>query len=450
MSNLLGGNMNIDVNINLLDFFSKQEIEDTARKHNFVIRESPIDGFTMLLTFTIGLLETKNTTLIKLVTFLNNVSSNEVSPQALDKRISEAATNFLFECLEKVMSFSIKKVDINNELISNFSHIYIIDSSNFSLNKELKDDFKGFGGSASAATLRIQFIFDYMSGKIYLDIGDVKTTDAKTLEKIIDKNYLNTEGNALFLQDLGYYKLGTFEKIITTNNFFISKIKKNTKIFDLENNEIDFQKIMKSNNKIDMKVKICGVEFRLVGNKLSDDIANRKIREARIEAKKNGKTLSKRDIIFLSWGFYITNLSDEYSFETIYTLYRIRWQIELIFKCWKSILQMHTIQYVRKKERILCEIYGKLIVAIIISGHYYYLKSYYAEDFSYNKVLSFFSVIPTIWAMKIIMGKSEHKIFLVRLTNQILRFCKKNKQKNKLSIDILLSRLSKKEVRNNA
>ena len=62
---------------------------------------------------------------------------------------------------------------------------------------------------------------------------------------------------------------------------------------------------------------------------------------------------------------YITNIgADQLTPEQITVIARIRWQIELMFKCFKSIGKVHTSRS-EKPYRILCEVYAKLIVALI-------------------------------------------------------------------------------------
>ncbi len=62
----------------------------------------------------------------------------------------------------------------------------------------------------------------------------------------------------------------------------------------------------------------------------------------------------------------ITNLSkEEYSKEQIYPIYSLRWQIELEFKNWKSILEIDESHRKLKKERIEAHFYGKLINILV-------------------------------------------------------------------------------------
>ncbi|MEW4154607.1 transposase, partial [Bacillus thuringiensis] len=52
--------------------------------------------------------------------------------------------------------------------------------------------------------------------------------------------------------------------------------------------------------------------------------------------------------------------------EAIHDFYSLRWQIEIIFKTWKSIFHIHSNTNV-KKERLECHIYGKLIALLLSS-----------------------------------------------------------------------------------
>ncbi len=43
--------------------------------------------------------------------------------------------------------------------------------------------------------------------------------------------------------------------------------------------------------------------------------------------------------------------------EKIYDLYSLRWQIELLFKIWKSWFRIHRCKSI-KQERLECHLYG--------------------------------------------------------------------------------------------
>ena len=67
------------------------------------------------------------------------------------------------------------------------------------------------------------------------------------------------------------------------------------------------------------------------------------------------------------WNRYtvvVTSLSDEISFKQIFELYRMRWQIELVFKRFKSIFGGRKFT-ARKADAVKAWFYGKLLLAVI-------------------------------------------------------------------------------------
>jgi transposase len=50
-----------------------------------------------------------------------------------------------------------------------------------------------------------------------------------------------------------------------------------------------------------------------------------------------------------------------------FTPFSAGWQIEIIFKTWKSLFQIHHWQTI-KKERLECHVYGRLIAIFICSS----------------------------------------------------------------------------------
>jgi hypothetical protein len=59
-------------------------------------------------------------------------------------------------------------------------------------------------------------------------------------------------------------------------------------------------------------------------------------------------------------------------------IYRLRWQVELAFRNWKSLLKINVLKAI-KSERIKCIIYGRLITIIVLAMISAY-AFWYAED----------------------------------------------------------------------
>lgn len=73
-------------------------------------------------------------------------------------------------------------------------------------------------------------------------------------------------------------------------------------------------------------------------------------------------------IELLGVSLYITNVSEDVlNAKQVHEFYSLRWQVEIVFKTWKSIFKIHSIKPV-KLARFQCQLYGKLIQMLICSS----------------------------------------------------------------------------------
>ena len=101
-----------------------------------------------------------------------------------------------------------------------------------------------------------------------------------------------------------------------------------------------------------------------------------------------------------------------YPKEQIYPIYSLRWQIELEFKNWKSILEIDESGRKLKKERIEAHFYGKLINIGLAS--FFWVKTIILpflpiKSIIFNKIVPFtlFSKT-TVYESKIALLKMTH------------------------------------------
>ena len=99
---------------------------------------------------------------------------------------------------------------------------------------------------------------------------------------------------------------------------------------------------------------------RVIIHRLTKEQTEKRLKE---QAKKEGR----RKRVEGGDG-YITRLSTE-NVPTghIHDLYSLRWQIEILFKTWKSFFQIDRCKEI-KKERLECHLYGKLISILLCSS----------------------------------------------------------------------------------
>ena len=428
--------------VNVQQYFSRTDIEQLARACGFVERKSPITGFKFLLTLTTGQFNTPDGSLAQLAAFLSVVCKTDVSPQALDERLSIAAMAFMRCCLDKAFAMATLPRRFVGCAMAAFDHVYIIDSTNFEIHPSLREIFKGSSGSGSTASMRIQLVLDYLTGRLYLQIGDTKLCDAPTLQRIVENHELDVSGRCLFLSDLGYFKIATFKSLKENNLHFLSKLMFGVTLHDEMGKSLNLQAVLKKEpDSFDMVVTIEGQTYRLVGKRLPDDVVSRRLRKANRKAqKKCGGNGAVTDDYrrFARYAIFLTSLPAIYRMETLYTLYRIRWQIELVFKTWKSILIIHKIRSART-ERLMCEVYGKLILAAISA-----MIAARVEAMQDTIVVSLYRTMKHLHAVAlylaaaIMQGGTVLNAFIAKLIREIARLCRKHQQKNHPPIETLL------------
>lgn len=428
------------VEVNIARFFDLDEVETMARQSGFVERRSPVTGIRFLLTFTTGLLNTPDGTLAQLAAFLGATGGATVSPQAVDERINSMAREFMGACLGRALKMSASIPRGTSGALDRFDHVYVIDSTNFKLHPALAPCFRGCGGGASAAAMRIQFVFDYRTGIMHVEIGDVRLSDTATLARLIEAKTLPMDGVCLFLADLGYFKVTTFASIHRqSDHHFLSKLQFGTKFTNPDGTELDLPRLLKkAPDQFDLTVMMGGTVCRLVGKRLPDKVVNRKIRKANEAARAKSRPISDLYRLFLHYALFVTSLPAEYGMTQLFALYRIRWQVELTFKVWKSILAIHCIRSARP-ERVFCEVYGKLIVAVLVNSlcaaAWAFLDGLAVSP---HKVARHVRAVATNWALAIMADIAKHRAFLKTLSRVLARFCRKTRQKSKPTIEEII------------
>ena len=100
--------------------------------------------------------------------------------------------------------------------------------------------------------------------------------------------------------------------------------------------------------------------------KVPEQQAQRRRAKMKATAQNNGYTASAASLALCDWNIMITNVPETtLNFEEVYLLYRLRWQIECLFKLWKLHGRLDKSRS-QKPYRILCEFYSKLLVVLVL------------------------------------------------------------------------------------
>ncbi len=335
----------------------------------------------------------------------------EYSKQSLHERFNKNALVFLKMALEELLDKQLHSKQLSLPNLKGFNRILIKDSTSFQIDESLSKYYPGSGGSGSSASVRIQFEYDILSGNINdLSVTAFNDQDSKDSIATIEL----TEKGDLIIRDLAYMSFDVLRFIAENDRFFLCRANTNAYLYefiDEKYSKIDFAKITKYMRKhkiksVEKEVYYGSIKLkvRLILHLLPQEEINKRIRNAKKNNIKRGGdgNLSKEHKAKISLNLFITNVDEKLiPLEDVWHLYRLRWQIELVFKIWKSICDIEKVKKV-KQHRFECYIYAKLI--IIVLGWQVLWKIAITLFYKEGKALSI------IKAAKTLLGRQINKL----------------------------------------
>ncbi|GJL60976.1 MAG: IS4 family transposase [Nitrospirales bacterium] len=295
--------------------------------------------------------------------------ASRISREALHQRFTASATAFLRHCLHTVLRHKLQTVPIRTKLLQPFARVLLVDSSSWDVSEKLGAVLPGSGGNASTANCKLQTAYDYKQGEL--------TFLADTAGTVPDNRYtdhlpalVNTTDLLLF--DQGYFKLATLNALTAKGACFLTRLFLDTTVHDGQTSErLDLGQVLRTapGPTFERQVRLgqgpnhthaC----RLVGLRVPAQVAQARRRRFKAHARRQGRTGSPRHVAMCDWTLLITNVPESWlPLDMVRALYTLRWQIELLFKQFKSILRVHQ-SMTGNIHRLRCELYGKLITAV--------------------------------------------------------------------------------------
>ncbi len=358
-----------ELSVEITKLLSEESINKLAKETGFTIKESgKLTGFMFLDMLLFTHFNHKKLSLNDMSVQLKFRFGIKIRKQSIDERFTEKAVLFFKTVLGKALNISINKNEKIN--FTKYDRIRIKDSTSFQIPENMKDKYKGSGGSASKAAIKIQFEYDLKNGEILdLSIFPFVKQDITNAQETID----NIQANELIIRDLGYVKIGLLRVIEEKGAFYLNRIKSDVLLYEMKNGkliEIDRGRLLRT-MRIEKKTRILKEVYvgkeeyfktRMIIELLPDKEYQIRVGKAIKDAKKKKRTLSDTQKAQLALNIFITNTNIPEN--KIRLLYTLRWQIELMFKIWKSIGEIDKVKKM-KVERFKACLIAKLIWIII-------------------------------------------------------------------------------------
>ena len=340
--------------------------DEAARATRFVQRTSPLGGATFSQTLVFGFLGNPQASLEELAQTAATLGVS-ITPQALDQRFTAAAAT----CLEQVLRAAITQViaaePVAIPLLARFPAVYLQDSSTIVLPDALASVWQGCGGNVSShtrAALKLQVRLELRTGGLAgLQLQDGRASDRTAALP-------DLPAGALRIADLGYWSVDVLQALDQQGSCWLSRLQTQTAIYDTRGHRQDLLALLAAQpaEEADLPILLGEVHrlpARLLAVRVPPDVAATRRRRLRAAARKKGRQVSARCLALAAWTLLVTNLSRaRLTLREALVLGRVRWQIELLFKLWKSHGHVDESRSM-KPWRILCEVYAKLLAMLI-------------------------------------------------------------------------------------
>ena len=352
--------------------FSDDFINEQGRKSRFIQRSSRITAVKFLDLLLYNSRQDQCFSLNRLSIGAQTQCDVNISKQGLDQRMNDRAVGFVRGLLEKQLMNQVSE-NLDVGLMKQFNRVRIKDSTKFDIDEHLEEWFPGFGGSASSASACIQYEFDLKSGQVIdFDLTAGNRPDARDAQEKSG----NIQKNDLAIRDLGYFALDALSEIQQAEAYFLSRLNFKTIVYEQIKDvliELDFGKLYRHMEQYGIrrieKQVLMGKEdklpVRLIIELMPDQIYEQRVRKVKAYNRKKGHQTSTGYTDRARFNLFVTNASEQMlTAQAIPLFYKVRWQVELIFKVWKSTFGIHVTRKM-KIERFLCLLYSKLLLIMI-------------------------------------------------------------------------------------
>jgi hypothetical protein len=309
-----------------------------ARDSGVIQRTRRFTALSLARTFVLGFLRDPRASDEKLAQMAAQCGA-AVTPQAIEQRHTPRLVAFLqrlFGCATQLVLGSDKALA---PLLERFTSVTVSDSSTITLPDELAHEFRGCGGSygGGAAALKLQTELDLRSGALaHVAVEPGRSPDAATSRQQVRRG-----PGSLRIADLGYFALPVFAAMAAAGAYFLSRLQFGTQVRHAGSTvDVLAWLAQQAGPFVDGAVLLGQgqrLPCRLLAWRLPQEQATRRRQKLRELLTKKGRVPSAERLAWCDWTILVTNVpADRLTPPEAAVLYRARWQVELLFKRWKS------------------------------------------------------------------------------------------------------------------
>ena len=345
------------------------DVAETAAAESGVIqRKRKFTALSLARTYVLGFLRTPNASDEKLAQMAVQCGA-AVTPQAIEQRHTPRLADFLERLFRNATKLIVGSDQALAPILERFTTVTMLDSSSISLPDEMQEQFRGCGGSydSGASALKLQTEWDLRSSALaHVEIEPGRSPDGAT-----SRQAARHGKGSLRIADLGYFGLGVFAAMAAAGEYYLSRLQFGTHVLLHSGMAVDVLTWLakQPGRFVDVSILLGQSQrlpCRLIAWRLPAEQANCRRRKLRQDTmKKRGCQPSAKRLAWRDWTILVTNVPDELLTPAeAAVLYRARWQVELLFKRWKSqglVAELSGATVVRQMVRV----WSRLLAAVV-------------------------------------------------------------------------------------
>jgi hypothetical protein len=329
-----------------------------AQATRFVQRQSKLTGAKFVQTLVFGWWDNPDATYEQLAQTATGLGV-PITAQGWDNRFTAEAADCLKQTLENARHSAIIADAVMIPVLQRFNGVYIQDGTTITLPDALADVWPGGGGNTPTGTraaLKAQVQFNLTEGQLTrLDLQSGRAQD-----KTAPMQTTALPPGALRIADLGYFSIPVLATYARQGVFWLTRYQAKLLLFETDGQPLDLLRRLPNAEPtvLDQTMQVTGQKLtcRLIAVRVPSPVAEERRRKLRVEAKREGHPPSARPLVLCDWVILLTNVPPKrLSVTEVLVLARARWQIELLFKLWKSYGQVDESRSA-KPYRIRCEV----------------------------------------------------------------------------------------------
>lgn len=268
-----------------------------------------------------------------------------MSAQGFEARFSQQAAEFLRVMVEEATA-SVLEAVVEEPVLRRFNGVYLSDSTRL---------------DGVPMPFKVATRLELQRGGVSWTLEDVNRHDnrSEVMNQPLPKG-------ALHVGDLAFFDLERFAHWQAEGVEWLTRYKARTRLFHPDGEVFSLLDALRGRSTpVHLRVQVGNQKLLmwLVAQPVSPTVYRQRLRRLTERARRQQRSVSQLQKTLARWTIYLTSVPD-LAFAQLHTLYRARWQIERLFKRWKSLGKLDTSTSTDPMRRS-CEVYAKLLAVLV-------------------------------------------------------------------------------------